>query len=76
VRYFSQPVALMLAGTLHFLEDKDEPGLVIDILLDALPTGSYLTDSHLNPDHDPVGVTAAVRAYLAGGVTVQARDSG
>jgi hypothetical protein len=58
VRYFSQPVALMLAGTLHFLEDKDEPGLVIDTLLDALPAGSYLTASHLNPEHDPVGVTA------------------
>jgi hypothetical protein len=34
------------------------------------------TASHLNPEHDPVGVAAGVRAYLAGGVTVQARDSG
>lgn len=72
---FSQPVALMLVGILHFLEDKDEPERIIDTLLDALPPGSYLTASHLNPEHDPVGVAAGVRAYQAGGVTVQARDS-
>jgi hypothetical protein len=40
---FSQPIALMLVGVLHFLEDKDEPGRIIDTLLDALPPGSYLT---------------------------------
>jgi hypothetical protein len=72
---FSQPIALMLVGILHFLEDKDEPERIIATLLDALPPGSYLTASHLNPEHDPVGVAAGVRAYLAGGVTVQARDS-
>jgi S-adenosyl methyltransferase len=73
---FSQPVALMLVGILHFLEDKDEPERIIDTLLDALPSGSYLTASHLNPEHDPEGVAAGMRAYQAGGVTVQARDSG
>jgi S-adenosyl methyltransferase len=72
---FSQPVALVLVGILHFLADKDEPERIIDTLLDALPPGSYLTASHLNPEHDPVGVAARVRAYQAGGVTVQARDS-
>jgi hypothetical protein len=72
---FSQPVALMLVGILHFLEDKDEPERIIATLLDALPPGSYLTASHLNPEHDPEGVAAGVRAYLAGGVAVQARDS-
>jgi hypothetical protein len=72
---FSQPVALMLVGILHFLEDKEEPERIVATLLDALPPGSYLTASHLNPEHDPEGVAAGVRAYLAGGVTVQARDS-
>jgi S-adenosyl methyltransferase len=42
VLYFSQPVALTLAGILHFPEDNDEPGPVIDTPLDALPAGSYL----------------------------------
>jgi hypothetical protein len=73
---FSQPVALMLVGILHFLEDEGEPERTVATLLDALPPGSYLTASHLNPEHDPEGVAAGVRAYLAGGVTVQARDSG
>jgi hypothetical protein len=72
---FSQPVALMLVGILHFLEDKDDPKRIIDTMVDALPPGSYVTASHLNPEHDPVGVAAGVRAYLAGGVSVQARDS-
>jgi hypothetical protein len=72
---FSQPIALMLVGILHFLEDKEEPERIIATLLDALPPGSYLTASHLNPEHDPEGVAAGVRAYRAGGVTVQARDS-
>jgi len=72
---FSLPTALMLVGILHFLEDKDEPERIIATLLDALPPGSYLTASHLNPEHDPVGEAAGVRAYLAGGVTVRARHS-
>jgi SAM-dependent methyltransferase len=73
---FSQPTALMLVGILHFLGDKDGPGQLIGALLDALRPGSYLVASHLNPEHDPEGVAAGVRAYRAGGVTVQARDSG
>ncbi|MGH3245605.1 MAG: SAM-dependent methyltransferase [Trebonia sp.] len=73
---FSRPIALMLVGILHFLEDKDEPQRIIATLLDALPSGSYLTASHLNPEHDPAGVAAGVRAYLAGGVRVQARECG
>jgi hypothetical protein len=73
---FSQPVALMLVGILHFLEDRDAPEQIIGALLEALEPGSYLVASHLNPEHDPEGVAAGVRAYRAGGVTVQARDSG
>jgi len=73
---FSQPIALMLVGILHFLDQKDEPEGIIDTLRDSLAPGSYLTASHLNPEHDPAGVAAGVRAYRAGGVTVQARDSG
>lgn len=72
---FSQPAALMLVGVLHFLEDKDEPRRVITTLLDALAPGSYLVASHLNPEHDRLGVAAGVRAYRAGGVAVQARNS-
>ena len=61
---FSQPVALMLVGILHFLEDKDHPERIVDTLLDALPPGSYLTASHLNPEHDPAGGAAGVSVRL------------
>ena len=72
---FSRPVGLILVGVLHFLEDKDEPRQIITTLLDALRPGSYLVASHLNPEHDPAGVAAGMRAYRAGGVAVRARNS-
>jgi hypothetical protein len=70
-----QPVALMLVAILHFLPDEFGPAAALATLLDALPSGSYLVASHLTPEHDPVGVAAGVRAYHAGGVALQARES-
>jgi hypothetical protein len=39
---FSQPVALVLLGILGQLPDSDGPGAIVDQLLEALPSGSYL----------------------------------
>jgi S-adenosyl methyltransferase len=39
---FSQPVALVLLGILGQLPDSDRPGAIVDQLLEALPSGSYL----------------------------------
>jgi hypothetical protein len=72
---FSQPVALILVAILHFMPDEFQPAAALATLLDALPSGSYLVASHLTPEHDPVGVAAGVRAYHAGGVALQARES-
>ena len=72
----SQPVALMLVAILHFLTDDDGPRQVVNTLLDALPTGSYLTASHVTPEHDPAGVGGLERAYRDGGVPAQARTAG
>lgn len=46
---FSQPVAVMLIGVLHFLTD-DQAYPAVDQLLDAVPAGSYLAISHLASD--------------------------
>jgi hypothetical protein len=39
---FTQPVGLMLLGILNFVTDTDEAHAIVDRLLSALPSGSYL----------------------------------
>ncbi|MBW8487399.1 SAM-dependent methyltransferase [Actinomadura parmotrematis] len=38
---FSQPVAVMLCGILHHLNDDEEPGRIVAALRDAVPAGSF-----------------------------------
>jgi S-adenosyl methyltransferase len=70
---FSQPIALMLVAVLHFVPDADGPRRIVDTLLGALPSGSYLAASHVTPEHDPVGVGGLERTYQASGLPAQAR---
>jgi hypothetical protein len=58
---FSQPVALILMGILGQLPDSDQPGAIVDRLLAALPSGSYLalTDG---TDTSPA-LNEAIRVY-------------
>jgi hypothetical protein len=39
---FTQPVAVMLLGIMHFIEDDDELQRIVDRLVDAVPSGSYV----------------------------------
>jgi hypothetical protein len=41
-----QPVALMLVGVLHLIQDTEDPWAIVTRLMAALPAGSYLTISH------------------------------
>jgi hypothetical protein len=43
---FSQPIALMLLGVLHLIQDAEDPYKIVSHLMDALPAGSYLVISH------------------------------
>jgi S-adenosyl methyltransferase len=43
---FSQPVAVMLLGILHHISDDGEAYAVVDRLLDAVASGSYLVIAH------------------------------
>jgi hypothetical protein len=73
---FSQPIALMLIAILHFILDKDKPAEIIETLLDALPSGSYLAASHLTAEHvSAAEATAGRRAYQEARVPLQPRDS-
>jgi len=44
---FSQPIAVLLMGILHNVEDRFDPHGIVRRLLQALPGGSYLAISHL-----------------------------
>jgi hypothetical protein len=48
---FSQPIGLMLLAILHFIEDSDDPYGIVVTLVDALPSGSFVTLSHGTVDH-------------------------
>jgi hypothetical protein len=43
---FNQPVALMMLAIVHFILDDDQAYAVVNRLLDAVPSGSYLALVH------------------------------
>jgi hypothetical protein len=47
---FDQPVAVVIMSMLHFISDDQGPGHIVDTLMDACPSGSYLLLSHLSTD--------------------------
>ena len=58
----SQPVAVLLFGVLPFIQDDDSPYAVVDVLMSAMPEGSYLVVSHLAKDLFPKQMPAFARA--------------
>jgi hypothetical protein len=59
---FTQPVAVMLIGILHFIQDDENPYRIAGTLMGAVPGGSYLAVSHLAKDIFPEEIAAFVRA--------------
>jgi hypothetical protein len=59
---FARPVAVILVGVLHLISDRDDPYGIVARLLDAVPSGSYLTLSHLASDRQPELAEAMRRA--------------
>ncbi|WP_239134460.1 SAM-dependent methyltransferase [Rugosimonospora africana] len=47
----SQPVGLMLVSILHFIADSDDPYGTVARLVRAMPSGSYLTITHVTGDY-------------------------
>jgi hypothetical protein len=45
-----QPVAVLLVAILHFIEDREDPQAIIDTLMAAVPSGSWLVISHFTAD--------------------------
>lgn len=70
----SEPVALTIIATAHFVPDAYDPLGAVRTLMDALPSGSHLLISHATPDFSPEEINRAVAAYHAGGIEAQVRS--
>ena len=72
---FGRPVALILNAVLHFFADADDPGKIVQTVLAALPSGSYVVASHGTAEYSPaLRVDGGVQAYRQGGMPVHMRD--
>ena len=68
-------MALILNAVLHFFADEEEPGKIVETVLKALPSGSYVAASHGTGEYSPPRrVDGGVRAYRQGGMPVHMRD--
>ncbi|GAA1613374.1 SAM-dependent methyltransferase [Kribbella sancticallisti] len=70
----SKPVALSLVGVFHYLPDDKKPFEIVQQLVDALASGSYLIFSHCTPDFAPAMWEQAIQVYKADGGDAQVRS--
>lgn len=70
----TQPVALMLVAILMYFPDTEDPYGIVSTLLGSLPSGSYLTISHLTADFDPPTMARAIDAAERSGITYLPRS--
>ena len=71
---FTKPVALMLVSVLHFFTADDQVPQIVAPLVDALPSGSYVTASHATAEFAPATIEAG-QVYTRSGVDVIGRDA-
>jgi hypothetical protein len=69
-----QPIGLTLIAILMLLADEDDPWSTVEVLRDAMPSGSCIAVTHPTADFNPVEVNAAVDAATGAGMTLVARD--
>ena len=60
---FTRPVAVLLIAVLHFIPDADDPYAIVDRLMDAVPSGSYLVMAHAASDMAPEATAEMARRY-------------
>ncbi|MFC0861127.1 SAM-dependent methyltransferase [Sphaerimonospora cavernae] len=63
---FTEPIAIVIVGTLMFIRDEDDPFGVVKRYTDAVVPGSHLAVSHITADLAPETMEAAAKAYNTG----------
>jgi O-methyltransferase involved in polyketide biosynthesis len=74
---FTEPVAVILFGVLHFFADTEHPDATVAGLIQALPPGSYLAISHLAKDVESEALAETfdrLNQRVTESVTLRARD--
>ena len=69
----SKPVALSLIAILMLLDDSDDPWGKVRVLMDGLPSGSYIAVTHPSQDFDPEAMAGVVAAAQQGRMTLVPR---
>jgi SAM-dependent methyltransferase len=72
---FSRPIAVLLAGVVHFVPDDDRPDEILKTLRDAVAPGSYLVISHSTYEDQPREMLEAQKlsAKTATEITLRSR---
>ena len=68
---FSQPVAVMVLCTMQYIPDSDSPHQIVSRLMQAVPSGSYLTMSDTTSDIDSDRVSQATGEFNTRRVAAQ-----
>jgi SAM-dependent methyltransferase len=71
---FGQPVAVLLAGVLHFVPDEDDPAGLVASLRNVCAPGSYLLISHATADGQPPEVVEAQKLSSRTGTGIVLRS--
>jgi O-methyltransferase involved in polyketide biosynthesis len=74
---FSQPVAVLLIGVLHFVPDRDDPFGTVARLMSAVPSGSFLVVGHASSDQQAEAAAEGSRRYndkSVAPITMRSRD--
>ena len=72
---FSKPVALIFIGVLHFFLADDEVRRIVEPLIDAVPSGSYVAAAHVTSEFSRAATTEAGNVYTRSGVGIIGRDA-
>jgi hypothetical protein len=70
----TKPVSLTVVAILHFVPDEHGTYGIIRELMDALPSGSYLTFTHLTADFASDQVERVCAIYRRQGIPIQPRS--
>lgn len=70
----TRPVAVLLAGVVHFVPDRDRPDKVVAALREATAPGSFLLISHATFEDQPPEVLEAQRLSARTGTEISLRS--
>jgi hypothetical protein len=70
---FGRPIALSLIALLHFIPDDENPYGITRVLMDALPSGSYLVLTNASSDMYPELAEKVTKDYARGGISLGLR---